>query len=193
MPDNLYIMPTCGSALWEPSRSYFTQPAWWQIVYEDMLSEEEKVIITDAFRNAIPQLSYSLPKSYGPRIEDRKCQITFSALGQQAPLEEKRKWDPHIFKRQELKVLLRKYLHDEFEIRIGGTTSVDITRKGIDKSYGVAKLCKYLNLEYQDVLFVGDALFAGGNDYPVKAMGIECVETDGPERTMEIIKGLLEK
>jgi phosphomannomutase len=31
---------------------------------------------------------------WGELIEDRGSQITFSAIGQQAPLEEKKRWDP---------------------------------------------------------------------------------------------------
>jgi len=191
---NLHLMPTCGSALYQyqyRESEDIDNRNHWHPVYKDKLSEEEKVVIMDAFRNSIPRLSYGLGKSYGPRIEDRDCQITFSALGQNAPLEEKANWDEATFKRQELKLLLREYLHDDFEIRIGGATSVDVTRKGIDKAYGVARIAKHLGLSYDEILFVGDALYAGGNDYPVKAMGVECISVNGPQETIGIIIQLL--
>ncbi len=75
----------------------------------------------------------------GQTIKDRGSQITFSALGQQAPLEEKKKWDPHFTKRKKIKSILDTSI-PKFSVRMGGATSVDITRPGIDKAYGVHTL-----------------------------------------------------
>ena len=49
-------------------------------------------------------------KVWGDVIEDRGSQITFSALGQQAPLEEKKKWDPDFAKRKGMKTILDKLI-----------------------------------------------------------------------------------
>lgn len=182
--ENLYLMPTCGSAMYMYDNG-------WKSIYEDLLTDVEKEEIMTAFRHTIPMLSYGLGTSFGPRIEDRKCQITFSALGQNAPLEEKSIWDPTTVKRQELKALLDKHFGGKYEVRIGGATSVDVTHKGIDKAYGITKLQEFLNVGNDDILFVGDALYAGGNDYPVKAMGIDCLSVNSPSETMEIIRALL--
>ena len=58
----------------------------------------------------------------------------------------------------------------------------------MNKAYGIHKLEQYLNIPLADMVFVGDALFYGGNDYPVKATGIDCIEVKGPEETERLIK-----
>jgi hydroxymethylpyrimidine pyrophosphatase-like HAD family hydrolase len=69
--------------------------------------------------------------------------------------------------------------------------TIDITRKGINKAYGIMRLVQYLNITIDDVLFVGDTLFYGGNDYPAKTTGIDCISVKGPEETANLIKSLL--
>ena len=81
----------------------------------------------------------------------------------------------------------------EFEVRIGGTTSIDVTKKGIDKAFGVLRIIEYLGIDKSDVVFVGDALYDGGNDAPVKKTGVKCIETSGAQETKGIIQGLREK
>ena len=56
-----------------------------------------------------------------------------------------------------LKALLDRVLPD-FAMRIGGSTSIDITRPGIDKAYGMRKLAKLSGFGLPEMLFVGDAL-----------------------------------
>jgi hypothetical protein len=97
-------------------------------------------------------------------------QITFSALGQQAPLDEKKKWDPDFAKRRQMKAFL-DHLIPEFSVRLGGTTSIDVTKQGIDKGYGIRKLRGILGVAVSEMIFVGDALFPAGNDYPAKQAG----------------------
>ncbi len=79
----------------------------------------------------------------------------------------------------------------EFEVHIGGMTTIDITQKGIDKKYGIQKMHEYLDIDYDDMLFIGDAIFPGGNDYAPVEMGIAYKKTDGPTVTMDIIRDLL--
>ncbi len=129
--------------------------------------------ILRAFTKVFEEIGYSQPvKTYGPVFENRGSQVTFSALGQKAPLRLKRKWDPNQQKRLRLRRLLRAQLLN-FEISIGGTTSIDITRKGVNKTLCVKKLKERLGLKHKDMLFVGDALFRGGNDYIMKSTGIQ--------------------
>ncbi|MCH8889020.1 HAD hydrolase family protein, partial [Patescibacteria group bacterium] len=75
--------------------------------------------------------------------------------------------------------------------RIGGTTSIDVTKKGIDKAYGIQKIEKSLNIRRDNMLFIGDAVFPGGNDYSVKEAGVKTIQVSGPEETKEIIRELL--
>jgi hydroxymethylpyrimidine pyrophosphatase-like HAD family hydrolase len=54
---------------------------------------------------------------------------------------------------------------------------------------GLTRLLDKLGLQKTDVLFVGDGLFPGGNDYSVYEAGIRTMAVEGPEETMEIIRG----
>ena len=79
----------------------------------------------------------------------------------------------------------------EFEVRAGGSTTIDITRLGIDKAYGMKKLCEAIDISKDEVLFVGDKLDEGGNDYPVKAMGIDTIAVKRWEDTILVLEGVL--
>ncbi len=129
-------------------------------------------------------------KPYGEIIEDRGSQITYSALGQEAPAEAKYAWDPDGKKKWSLRDYAAPLLQD-VEVRVGGTTSVDVTSIGIDKAYGMEKLLAVLEIEKGDILFVGDKLQEGGNDYPVKAMGIDSIAVERWEDTALIIETLV--
>lgn len=184
---NLFLFPTCSTAF------YRYKDGEWKKIYEEALSKEEKEKIFNAFEKTFSELNYKHPeKTYGKIIEDRISQITFSALGQKAPLEEKQKWDPNAEKRKRIKSVLEKYI-PEFEIRIGGTTSIDVTKKGIDKAYGIRQIEKHLGIPKNKMLFIGDALFPGGNDWPVKETGVECIAIKGVEECKKVIKKIIEE
>ena len=123
-------------------------------------------------------------------LEDRQTQITMSALGQNAPVELKKLWDPNQEKRRKLKSVLDKYLKD-FEVRMGGTTSIDVSRKGIDKAYGINKIEEILGIKKPEMIFIGDALYEGGNDYPVISTGVKCIKINSPEDTKREIRKIL--
>jgi phosphomannomutase len=76
-------------------------------------------------------------------------------------------------------------------VRVGGVTSIDVTKPGIDKAYGMDKLMELLQVGKDDLLFIGDRLQEGGNDYPVKAMGIDSLEVSRWEDTALVIEGIL--
>jgi phosphomannomutase len=133
---------------------------------------------------------FDVAKTWGEIIEDRGSQITFSALGQQAPIEEKEKWDPDFAKRQQMKALLDPLLPG-FSIRLGGTTSIDITKPGIDKAYGIRKLRDTLRIAIDDMIYIGDALFPGGNDYPAKEAGALSIQVRDPHETKRVIEAIV--
>lgn len=171
----LYILPTCGTRL----HAYDTKD--WNEVYAEKLSDEEKVLIIDSLTKSM-QGMYDASTLYGDIIEDRESQITFSALGQRAPTEAKSVFDPDQKIRHAIVKKLAPLLPDH-EIRIGGSTSIDITKKGMDKGWGIKRLAQHLNLSLDEIGFVGDALFPGGNDYPAKEIGLHCVEVKNPHET----------
>jgi len=181
---NLYLLPTSGT------RMYVWKGGWIE-QYAENLSQNEKEIIMSAMNMALNDAKYEKPeKTYGPIIEDRGSQITFSALGQSAPLESKRQWDPTRVKREQIAAFLKNKLPN-FESRVGGATSVDVTRRGINKGYGIRKLEQYLKISSEDIVFVGDALFYGGNDYPAKAAGVDCISVKDSEETKKLIQSWL--
>lgn len=111
----------------------FESNAGWQSVYQEELTAEETIKIREAFFKAFEDIGFVPEKApFGEIIEDRGSQITFSALGQNAPLELKQKWDPDQKKRLKIKKALEKYLL-EFQISIGGATSIDVTKKGLTR------------------------------------------------------------
>jgi HAD superfamily hydrolase (TIGR01484 family) len=180
----LHLMPTCGT------RYYRWDGASWALVYAEDLAQDEKQRIISVLADGAKQLGLWEDRGWGDKIEDRGSQITFSALGQQAPPAEKYQWDPDNTKKQRLAQYAAGQLPD-LEVRVGGSTSVDVTRKGIDKGYGMRKLMDQLGLDAGQILFVGDRLEPGGNDYAVRAVGVRCKEVTRWEDTADFVEALL--
>ena len=57
---------------------------------------------------------------------------------------------------------------------------MDVTRPGVDKAYGIHKLRDLLGISLNEMIFVGDALFPGGNDYPAKEAGVVSIQVRVP-------------
>lgn len=179
---HLSILPTCGTKFYE----YDGQ---WKKLYSEDFSDQEKEKIVTSMKSAIEKADFQVEKTWGDTIQDRGSQITYSALGQQAPLDAKKKWDPDFTKRKEIKKILEGLI-PEFSVRLGGTTSIDVTKPGIDKAYGINKLKEILGVEIGDMLFLGDALFPGGNDYPAEKAGVDSVKVRDPEETKRVTEGI---
>jgi phosphomannomutase len=176
----LHLMPTCGT------RYYSRQHGAWSLVYAEDLSAAEKARIVQVLEEASRSLGYWEEHPWGDLIEDRGSQVTYSALGQAAPLAAKAAWDPDGTKKSLLVAHAAPLLPD-FEVRGGGSTSVDVTRKGIDKAYGMRKLMVQLDAVPAELLFVGDRLDETGNDYPVLGTGVPCVPVASWRDTLAVI------
>lgn len=182
----LHLMPTCGTRYYR-----FNEVAkQWDLQYAEDLTDAEKAKIIAALEENAKALGYWEATPAGDIIEDRLSQITFSALGQQAKPEDKYKWDADGVKKKTLRDAVAKQL-PEFEVRAGGTTSIDITKPNIDKAYGMQRLIDILDLSRDDILYFGDSMKEGGNDYPVKAMGIDALEVDEWEDTAARLETIL--
>jgi HAD superfamily hydrolase (TIGR01484 family) len=182
--DRLHLMPTCGT------RYYRWRDGDWRLVYAEDLAEADRERVIEVLTQGAKDLGLWEPEPWGDIIEDRGSQITFSALGQAAPSEAKYGWDPDGEKKRALRDYAAARLPD-LEVRGGGSTSVDVTAKGIDKAYGMRKLLQVLGLTSDDVLFIGDRLDEGGNDYPVRAMGVPCVAVEGWPETADFLDAFL--
>lgn len=187
----LHLMPTCGTRYYD----YDVASKSWRLVYAEDFKPAEIDKIIDALNKGFDDLGYREDKVYGETIEDRGSQVTFSALGQdivdelgEEGVRLKENWDIDNKKKNELRDYIAKLI-PEFEVRVGGVTSIDVTKLGIDKAYGMKKLAEILKISKDDILFIGDRLSEGGNDYPVKAMGIDCIEvSDWKDTVAEITK-----
>lgn len=182
----LHLMPTCGTRYYR----YEQISKEWQLQYAEDLTVAEKKEITEVLESSAKELGIWDIEVFGDRIEDRQSQITYSVLGQLAPAEKKYEWATKNTKvKQELREMVAKRLLS-LEVRLGGTTSVDVTRIGVDKAYGMQKLIEALDISKEDVLFVGDKLNEGGNDYPVLAMGIDSIEVEKWQDTAFVLDGI---
>jgi phosphomannomutase len=182
----LSLLPTCGTQFFD----YDASARNWKKRYAEDLSATDRARIKDALTTALHESGFEAGRVWGDVIEDRGSQITLSALGQEAPLEAKAGWDPDFAKRQKIKAVVDR-LVPGFSVRLGGTTSVDVTRPGIDKAYGIAKLRELLGISIEEMLFVGDALFEGGNDRPAKDAGVVSIQVRDPDETKRVIETLV--
>lgn len=181
--ENLSILPTCGT------KFYQYKSGWKKLYAEDFSADEKKKIIT-SLNAAVEEQGFKPAKTWGEQIEDRGSQITYSALGQEAPLDAKKEWDPGFAKRKKIQKALSVTI-PEFSVNLGGTTSVDITKPGIDKAYGIKKLKDILNIKKKEMIFIGDAIFPGGNDYPAKEAGVTSICIKDPNETKRVIEGII--
>lgn len=186
--ENLFIFPTSGASMYKFKKGF------WENIYTELIDTEDRGDIIKAIKESLMETDYKKPeKIYGEIIEDRGSQITFSALGQNAPVEEKSKWDPD----KKIRTVIIENLKNKlpnFEIRIGGSTSIDITKKGLDKSYGIYKMQEILEIPINKMVYIGDSFGEGGNDSSVEKTGIykiDVSDTIGPEETENIIDNLI--
>lgn len=190
---NLFLFPTTAT-------SFYLYNGGWKNMYALTLSKDEKRRIKKAFADVFRNMKYRHPrKTYGKIIEDRGTQITFSALGQdvvamlgkKSGVAAKERW---LRKNRKIKMrmgMMLQRLLPECEVRTAGFTSIDVTKKGIDKAYGLRQITRHTEIEIKDMLFVGDAIFPGGNDYAVVKTGVDYIPVHGPPQTKQIIRAIL--
>jgi len=179
----LSLLPTSGTR-------FLQYDGQWRQRYAEDFADAEKTKIIAALNQALDQSGFRKTNPWGEIIEDRGSQITLSALGQAAPLDAKKTWDPDFAKRKQIKAILTPLL-PEFAVGMGGATSLDVTKPGVDKAYGIWKLKSVLGVPIKEMLFVGDALFPGGNDHPARRTGVACIQVRDPEETERVIEAVL--
>lgn len=187
--NDLIVMPVDGSQCYE----YDEVKGEWRLVDIEPFPQHIKEQTLAAIHKIMRNPRYGIPpaeKAYGNFIDDRGTQITFSALGQNAPIDAKKVWDPDQKKRLAIREELIPLL-PEVEIVLGGATSIDFLSKGFDKATGLTRLLQRHGLAVTDMLFIGDAVFPGGNDYSPSQVGIESIKISGPQETAEVIRKIL--
>ncbi|KAB8292740.1 HAD-IIB family hydrolase [Bifidobacterium avesanii] len=180
---NLHLMPTSGT------RYYRFEDGGWRLQYEQDLPEADRMAARESLERHARELGLWEAHTWGERIEDRGSQVTFSALGQQAPVDAKEAWDPDNAKKNALRVAVAADL-PHLLVRSGGATSVDVSGRGIDKGYAVRELARILGIGVGDIIFIGDRMDPNGNDYPAAQAGVMPVRVHGPEETLEVVRRL---
>ncbi len=182
---NLVLLPT------NAAMCYVYKRGKWVRLYNLKISKKEEKEILKQFHGALKRAGFIPPAHiYGKTIEYRGTEVVFSALGQNAPLSKKTKWNKTHDTRKKIKNILEKNLSG-FDAKIAGLTSIDVIREGIDKAYGVRRVKKYFHARTKDMLFVGDMIIPGGNDYPVVKTGVEWIRVGSPKETKKLIKSLI--
>jgi len=178
----LHILPTCGM------RYRRFVDGQWHDVYQHLLTDEEKAAAIASVTKRAKELGAWEPdaKLAGDRIEDRGSQITYSALGQLARPADKAAWDPTGAKRHALRDAVAADLPG-LSVGAGGSTSIDITRLGVDKAFGIKSLAEVTGIPLADMVFVGDRTEPGGNDYPVVEIGVTTITVTGWSDTLDVI------
>ncbi|MDQ1545786.1 MAG: phosphomannomutase [Actinomycetota bacterium] len=179
----LHLLPTCGT-------QYYRYEDGWKQQYAENLTAAQKERTLAVLEASAKELGLWESTTWGPILEDRGSQITFSALGQEAPVDAKRAWDPTGAKKESLRAAVAPQL-PELEVRSGGSTSIDVTRKGIDKAYGMRRLAELTSIPIDRMVFVGDRLDAGGNDYPVKSTGVRTYAVTDWRDTARFVEAFL--
>lgn len=162
----------------------------WQAIYAELLSDPQKQVILTAFDQSLAATRFTPDQAWGERIEDRGSQITFSALCQQAPFDAKERWDPDFAKRRIIQADLRSRLPGR-SINLGGATSIDVTREGVPKAYGLKNLRDASGIALDAMLFIDDAIFPGGDDYPAQERGLYAVRVRDPDETLSVIAAIV--
>jgi HAD superfamily hydrolase (TIGR01484 family) len=190
--ENLFLFPTTATAFYRYHKG-------WKSVYAHFLSKAQKQKIKKAIRDVFKEIHYVPPeKVYGKTLEDRKSQMSYSFLGQDVVarlgsrgVRLKEEWTK---KNTPLKLKIAGMLQKQFpnlEVHAAGFTTIDITQHGIDKAYGVRRIEKVLKVSIKDMVFIGDALYPGGNDAAAKKTGVQTIAVKGPKDTIKIIEKIL--
>ncbi len=180
----LWILPTTGAKM------YRFQESKWSSVYKEDFTPDERDKVLKAIKEAVKEAGLTEEKTWGEQIEDRGSQITFSGLGQEAPLDAKKAWDPDFKKRKKLQETASTSLPN-LSVKVGGSTSIDITREGVDKAYGMRKLEEHSGVSQADMLFMGDAIYPGGNDDAVRQAGIDVIKVRDVTETATAIAAVI--
>ncbi len=189
----LHLMPTSGTRYYD----YDTAVNQWTLKYAEDFTPEQKEKIITALQEGLDESGYAVEKTYGKTIEDRDSQVTLSILGQEIVAELgdegvriKEAWDPDGTKKLKIRSIIAPKILN-FEVRAAGATSIDVTKPGVDKAYGMNKLMAATGFIMDDILYMGDKIIEGGNDYAVQQMGIDCISVRGWEDTSYAIEAIV--
>ena len=175
------IFTCCGNQMWRDN----------ELIYDN------KFELTSKLKNTLEVvlMSNQYPHRYGNHIEDRGSMVNFSIVGRnctQEQREEYYKWDKEKGERRKMSIFLKNKFKD-LDAVIGGQISIDIYPKGNDKSQVLEHIER--NHSKGKIIFIGDGIENGGNDYPLAHLmdnitDCDWYQTNGWEHTKEILESL---
>ena len=183
---HLHCFPAQGT-------QYYRFTDHWEKAYCHYLLSEQVEEVSEVLEKAARELGYwdeSIIEKGDSLLDNKKTQITFAGLGLKAKYEDKCAWDPNCAKRNAI-IARCEELAPGYEYKLGGTTSIDVTEQGMDKSFGMCNLMRVLRVKKSDILYFGDMTQPGGNDYPIVAMGIDTITVHEYNGTIYALEGLL--
>lgn len=156
-----------------------------QTMWQEKFTEKQ----TSAIYELIEKMKSDFPpdvRDPNDLVENRGSQISYSPIGHHESLEKKYAFDPGNSRRRSV---LAKYADDVDHIKNlgadvvpGGTTCFDFFLAGKNKGFNVARLIKHEGWNKKDCVYLGDALFPGGNDETVVGV-IETHSVKDPDDT----------
>ena len=159
-------------------------------LWNEKLSKQHQKEILEHIKKLTKLLDHPLNEAYAP-IENRGAQITFSPVGNTAPVELKKIYDPDGRKRNWL-IEQVPFESKELVVKIGGSTSLDYIHKDRHKGVNVERLIQFQNWEKTDCVYFGDGLYPGGNDEAVIGV-IDTIKVRDHEHTYTLLKTFLNK
>lgn len=135
------------------------------ILWNTPLSDEHRQEILSHIEKLISLLPEKPNEAWDP-IEDRGAQITFSPIGNTAPVDVKMSYDPDRKKRDALLAEV-PFISEDLVVKIGGSTSLDYIHKERHKGTNVQKLIDLKGWDKAECVYFGDGLYPGGNDEAV--------------------------
>lgn len=164
-----------GNDVWEQDNNIYTSSWTIPIVAKEWLARE---------------LDLSpFPLRTGKHLEERPGCVNFSIVGRHASLSQRQLYVEFDEEHKERERIALHFNHKftALSARVGGDTGIDIFPKNHDKSQILKDFSPSDRL-----MFFGDKMEPGGNDYPLKAaieaesMG-ECFSVSGWENTFKIL------
>jgi phosphomannomutase len=182
----LHLLPACGTQRrrWDGQR--------WRQEFREDLDAVDRERVPDVLIAAAKELGLFEQRHWGDYIDDRGGQITYSVFGQQAPLDVKQAWDPDGTKKERIRLLAAERL-PHLSVASGASSSIDVTRPGRDKAFGVEGLAAELGVRLEQLVFVGDRLQDGGNDASLRRLPVALVAVRQPADTLTWARELVDR
>ncbi len=184
--EHLHLMPTSGT------RYYRWLHEQWHCVFSHELNDDQRRRAVISLEKHAREQGLWHEEVWGERIEDRGSQITFSVLGQAAPLQAKQSFDQNGTLRNKLVEAVSSDVPD-LQVRAGGYTSVDVSQRGIDKGFAIRELSRAIGIDAFSMAFVGDRMTPEGNDYPAVQAGAKGVAVSNPNDTLLFLDEILKR